>query len=88
MSTLEQRQRYRENYDNGIKVHENGECTVIPLDKDLIDLRCGAQTRKGKPCKQKYLYINGRCKYHGGLSTGPITDAGKKKVAMNLPCVK
>ena len=32
--------------------------------------RCGAKTRKGTPCKAQSL-ANGRCKYHGGLSTGP-----------------
>lgn len=32
--------------------------------------RCGAKTRKGTPCQAQAL-ANGRCKYHGGLSTGP-----------------
>lgn len=44
---------------------------------------CGAKTRAGTPCKQKGIYYNGRCKLHGGLSTGPITDEGKRKVALN-----
>jgi len=36
--------------------------------------RCGAKTRKGTPCQAQAL-ANGRCKYHGGLSTGPRRPA-------------
>jgi len=45
--------------------------------------RCGARTRKGTPCKCKAL-PNGRCKHHGGLSTGPRTVAGKEAAKRNL----
>ena len=31
---------------------------------------CGAKTRAGTPCKHKAME-NGRCKLHGGKSTGP-----------------
>jgi hypothetical protein len=34
-------------------------------------LTCGATTRRGTPCKHLDLYRSGRCKLHGGLSTGP-----------------
>ena len=51
----------------------------------LFDLHCGAKTRAGSPCKMKAIYMNGRCKLHGGLSTGPITKAGKRRVTLNLP---
>ena len=44
---------------------------------------CGAKTRAGWPCKQKGIYNNNRCKWHGGLSTGPITEAGKKQSRIN-----
>lgn len=44
---------------------------------------CGAKTRAGTPCKRKDLYDNGRCRLHGGLSTGPKTKAGKKRSARN-----
>ena len=44
---------------------------------------CGAKTRKGTPCKCLAL-DNGRCKYHGGMSTGPRTPEGKKRALMNL----
>ena len=32
--------------------------------------RCGAKTRSGKPCKNGAM-ANGRCRMHGGKSTGP-----------------
>ncbi|MCZ6804232.1 MAG: HGGxSTG domain-containing protein [Proteobacteria bacterium] len=32
-------------------------------------LRCGAKTRPGYPCGH-YAMKNGRCRYHGGKSTG------------------
>ena len=44
---------------------------------------CGARTRSGTPCKIRAIYNNGRCKLHGGLSTGPKTKAGKKRSSMN-----
>lgn len=44
---------------------------------------CGAKTRAGTPCKQKALYHSGRCKLHGGLSTGPTTHEGKARSALN-----
>ncbi|WP_457573270.1 HGGxSTG domain-containing protein [Desulfolithobacter sp.] len=31
------------------------------------------------------MYSNGRCKLHGGLSTGPKTKAGLRRVTANLP---
>jgi hypothetical protein len=46
---------------------------------------CGARTRAGTPCKMKAIYENGRCKLHGGLSTGPTTPEGKARVTKNLP---
>ena len=42
---------------------------------------CGAHARStGLPCQAKAL-ANGRCKNHGGLSTGPKTLLGRAKVA-------
>jgi hypothetical protein len=45
--------------------------------EELRGLTCGAKTRAGTRCKRRDLYISGRCKLHGGLSTGPkrITPA-------------
>ncbi|WP_148038734.1 HGGxSTG domain-containing protein [Brevibacillus invocatus] len=36
--------------------------------------RCGAKTRSSKPC-QKAALANGRCRLHGGKSTGPKDKA-------------
>ena len=35
---------------------------------------CGARTRSGALCKHKGNLRNGRCKRHGGASTGPINQ--------------
>src|SRR6185437_9895589 len=37
--------------------------------------RCGARTRQGCPCKGPAMR-NGRCRMHGGKSTGPRTAEG------------
>jgi hypothetical protein len=43
-------------------------------------IRCGAYARStGQPCQAKAL-ANGRCRLHGGLSTGPRTVAGRKRI--------
>jgi len=43
-------------------------------------IQCGAYARStGLPCKAKAL-ANGRCKNHGGLSTGPRTLEGRKSI--------
>ena len=36
---------------------------------------CGAKTRAGGQCKHRGNVRNGRCKFHGGASTGPINPA-------------
>lgn len=42
---------------------------------------CGAKTRKGQPCRNKSEPGRLRCKFHGGLSTGPKTIEGRKRIA-------
>ena len=54
-----------------------------PFPGVLSELTCGAKTRKGTPCKRKDLYRSGRCKFHGGMSTGPTSEKGKRRSAMN-----
>lgn len=54
-----------------------------PYPKVFLGLMCGAKTRAGSPCKRTDLYSGGRCKFHGGLSTGPKTKKGKAKAAKN-----
>lgn len=48
------------------------------------DATCGARTRAGTPCKRRDLYANGRCRLHGGLSTGPKSEAGREAARRNL----
>lgn len=55
-----------------------------PFPDELRSLTCGARTRAGTPCKQTGLHTNGRCKLHGGLSTGPTTAAGRDRAQRNL----
>jgi hypothetical protein len=42
---------------------------------------CGAATRSGAPCLQRVVPGKCRCKYHGGLSTGPKTPEGRARIA-------
>jgi len=44
---------------------------------------CGAKTRRGSMCVATGMK-NGRCKNHGGLSTGPKTPEGKAKALSKL----
>jgi hypothetical protein len=43
---------------------------------------CGAKTRKGTPCKGPAM-ANGRCRMHGGPSTGAKTPEGKAKCRLS-----
>ena len=43
--------------------------------------RCGAKTRRGTPCQRPANKRNGRCRPHGGASTGPRTKEGLAKIA-------
>ena len=43
---------------------------------------CGAKTRSGEPCKRPPMIGKRRCRNHGGCSTGPKTDAGRKRIGL------
>ncbi len=47
----------------------NEEQPHVPVSFMNVPL-CGARTRKGTPCRQPAMK-NGRCRLHGGKSTGP-----------------
>lgn len=54
--------------------------------------RCGARTREGTPCQAPVVWDyknrkprNGRCRMHGGLSTGPKTAEGRQR---SLACLR
>jgi hypothetical protein len=42
-------------------------------------LRCGARTRGGSSCQAPAM-ANGRCRLHGGRSTGPKTAEGIERI--------
>lgn len=44
---------------------------------------CNAKTGSGRPCRALAL-PSGRCRWHGGMSTGPRTEEGKRRSAANL----
>jgi hypothetical protein len=39
--------------------------------------RCGAKTRAGGTCMVRVELGKARCRFHGGMSTGPKTAAGR-----------
>lgn len=62
---------------------ENMTPTHPALPEELRDMRCGAKTRAGTPCQRRDLCNSGRCRLHGGMSTGPRTNIGKIRSSMN-----
>lgn len=65
------------------------EKTLRKLNKELARSKskktrqplCGAMTRKGTPCQRQALPNKTRCRNHGGLSTGPKTQEGRRRIA-------
>src|SRR5690242_2858143 len=52
----------------------------MQLEHIIMDGRCGAKNRQGKPCLCRPASSNnGRCRFHGGLSTGPKTPETKAR---------
>lgn len=43
--------------------------------------RCGAKTRKRTACQRPANKKNGRCRVHGGASTGPRTEDGRTRIS-------
>lgn len=75
-------ERLRIECENECVLHSLPDFPLFP--KELSSLTCGARTRAGTPCKQKSLFRSGRCKWHGGLSTGPKSKAGIGQAKVNL----
>jgi hypothetical protein len=42
---------------------------------------CGAATRAGGTCQVRAEPGKARCRFHGGLSTGPKTASGRARIA-------
>ncbi len=54
----------------------------VTICGDTLALRCKAKSKRtGKRCRQAASKMNTTCKYHGGASTGPRTEAGRKRCA-------
>jgi hypothetical protein len=52
----------------------------LPFPKFCRGMKQEAKTCSGHPCKNDGTnWANGRCKYHGGASTGPVTPEGKNE---------
>ncbi len=96
MSTPEQRKRLKAHYLRKDAIfaewrersYQYPLPIYVPLPGDLKSLQCGATTQAGTSCKQIAIYANGRCKWHGGCRTGPKTEAGKRRSALNGNCPK
>jgi hypothetical protein len=91
MSTPEQRKAYKKYWKEEDKIYKElgmrwyGDSypDTHPFPDEFRGMTCSAKTRAGTPCKRIDLEANGRCKLHGGLSTGPRTIEGKKRSALN-----
>ena len=51
-----------------------------PLGDFTKASRCGAKNRRGLACQQPGM-TNGRCRLHGGKSTGARTPEGRQRIA-------
>jgi hypothetical protein len=49
------------------------------LTENPMNSHCGARTRAGTPCL-RWSMPNGRCRLHGGCSTGPRTAEGLARI--------
>lgn len=52
-----------------------------PKPKAPAPQTCDAKTRQGHPCRNKPMPGKRRCKFHGGMSTGPRTAEGREKLS-------
>lgn len=89
---VEQIKALKEYYVETFKAFEEWEASgykgscrdTLPYPEICMGMKCEAKTRSGKSCKNDGTnWGNGRCKYHGGASTGPVSKEGKKRVSMN-----
>jgi len=79
----ERRALYREWFADAWRQHDAGR--YVPSYPDYLrGLTCGAIKKDGKPCRMTTLGASGRCKFHGGASTGPRTTEGRAKALENL----
>lgn len=63
----------------------------VPITPKRLRPKCGARCRAGHACRAPAVWAraanaprNGRCRLHGGLSTGPRTAEGKARIVAAL----
>ena len=61
---------------NGLR---NGNPSGPPFGPSWPGRRCGAKTRHRRPCLNPAMRNRGRCRMHGGASTGPRTPEGLER---------
>ena len=89
--TAELRKAYRRHYEECDRIYRQQTSSSISFQRttlpafpaECLGMLCGAKTRRGTRCRNTSLYINGRCKFHGGLTTGPTTAEGKEQSRIN-----
>ena len=54
---------------------------ALPTAADPAPAWCSAKTRRGTSCRRKGTGRGGRCRLHGGKSTGPKTQEGLDRIA-------
>ena len=54
---------------------------MTSVGPDWPGQRCGAKTRRGTGCQRPANKKNGRCRLHGGASTGAKTSEGLKRIS-------
>jgi hypothetical protein len=56
---------------------------IKPMPINSFITLCGAKARRNnnQPCRQPAMK-NGRCRMHGGKSTGPKSTEGKRRIAL------
>ncbi len=83
--------------DTSMRANESGLCHAkragahanksggMPIMANQARVICGAKRRRdGQPCQGLSVPGKRRCKWHGGASTGPRTDAGRARSLANL----
>ena len=65
--------------DNALRLSDIGLATRF--GPDWPGKRCLAKTRRGKECQRPAIIGSGRCRLHGGRSTGPRTEEGLARIS-------
>ena len=64
--------------DNALQLSAIGLSTRFGAD--WPGKRCLAKTRRGTECQRPAITTSGRCRLHGGRSTGPRTEEGRARI--------